>query len=678
MRPILLLPALLMACEGPEGVPGSDGTNGVDGVDGTNGTDGTDGVDGADGADGSDGADGTDGNDGEGYFPLEAAGVVGVVTDRSGETVSGGTVYFVPAADVAALPATTIAVSSTDDEPLEDVIAAGGASFTKATVGANGRYVVPTLPVGDYFVTFVPDAADTGHLPGGSLCRVATASTDLVGTRQDFQVSSAAPADAEYVGTGRCVTCHGTVHIAETMHRIGIWSPYEMGPLQNTNPRAAELYTALTNKFETPTTVYFYGYDATRGMDKYRTSESNPGTGVSFSVTLRETLGQYEMVLHNIATPSDPDRVLNVDTVYGGGVNKQRYMTRVSGVGGDYSAVLPVQFQHEGSEAALYGRTSKVWRDYNSSYWYDETAKLLKVPGPGKSFEKNCMSCHAVGTQVTGSDTTNWTATTVTDPMWGDFDYDGDGLAEEMNLGCENCHGPGSEHWNSAGQGKFIVSPSLLTPERETMICGQCHSRPKGASGTDSPVNATGWMMRAGTSRHDFLQNFATTQLDGAASDFYADDDKHSKSHHQQYSDFIRSGMYKNGTQLMTCSTCHDPHEREFENQLRQDPSDDDALCGGACHDPEATDVAAHISDKLGTGLGTMMATAACVDCHMTETSKTGAGRPGAVINTTQYWTNDGRSHLFAVPDKAWSTTTGQNMPTPYTNTCGNGCHTSL
>ena len=48
-------------------------------------------------------------------------------------------------------------------------------------------------------------------------------------------------------------------------------------------------------------------------------------------------------------------------------------------------------------------------------------------------------------------------------------------------------HGRGAAHWDSAGQSKYIVSPELLTPERETMICGQCHSRPKGATGTDSP-----------------------------------------------------------------------------------------------------------------------------------------------------------------------------------------------
>jgi hypothetical protein len=609
--------------------------------------------------------------------------VEGVVRDTSGATVSGGQVYFVPAADVAALPATTLAVDSTNDEPLEDVIAANGATYQATSVGADGHYLLETLAAGTYFVTFVPDVADTGHLPGGSLCRVALSSDTLVGGGLDITVSNATPPDAYYVGSGVCVFCHDVAQIAQTMHRIGIWSSYETGNLQDLGPRFAELYQAVQGKFEVPggTTVYFHDYDASRGFDKYETSETDPGANVSFTVTVRETAGNLEMVLHNVQNPADPDITYRVDLVYGGGVLKQRYMTKLSNAFGPYHALLPLQFQHMGSESATYGRTSKVWRDYNGYKWYTENgaSSTFKQPLPKDSFEKNCISCHAVGSRLSGSDDTVWNVELVEDQTLdsGDLDFDGDLIRDEVNVGCESCHGPGSRHWEVFGQGRYIVSPSLLTPEREAMLCGQCHSRPKGAFNTDSPVDSDGRMMIAGTSREEFLATHATNQLDGATSDYFADTDMHSRSHHQQYSDFIRSALYKNGTQLVTCATCHDPHTRtENGRQLRADPMDNEASCGG-CHDASSAGLAAHLRAQ---GFDTSIAAfksinALCSDCHMPKTAKTGAGEPGLVIESVQYWTNDITSHLFKVPDRSWANAP-TSMPVPYTNACGL-CHTT-
>lgn len=668
---LAVLTIALAACEGD---------NGQDGAQGPPGSGGPPGAPGAPGAPGSPGDPGLP----AGQLPLQAGGVVGFVKDVAGVGVSGGTVYFVPAAAVAALPPTTVEVDSTNDEPLEDVIAANGAGYQRATINADGSYSLTTLAAGSYFMTYVPAATDPGHLPGGSAARVAVNSTAIVGTQFDLKVSSSAPVDAQYVGSGVCVSCHGRTHISATMHRIGIWSGYESGRLQDFGPRFDDLYQAIETGFEAPggTTIYYYGYDPTRGFDKYRTAETDPGAGVAFTVTVFRDGADLKMTLRNVQNPADPDRTYTVSFVYGGGVKKQRYVTRLTNASGVYHALLPVQFQHDGSESATYGRTSKVWRDYHGQKWYDEATDTFKVPAAKDSFEKNCASCHASSAQLVGSDATTWSLKTVEDRFYdsGDFDFDGDGVRDEMNVGCETCHGPGSRHWETAGQGKHIVSPSLLTPERESMICGQCHSRPKGAFGTDSPVNAQGWMMRAGTSRNEFLANYATTQLDGAASDYYADPDRHSKSHHQQYSDFIRSSMYKNGRELMTCASCHDPHRRtEFlgqtheARQLRNDPADNTTSCGNGCHDAQAGDLEAHLIAKNIVLAANKAAYALCGDCHLTKAAKTGAGKPGLVINGTQYWENDVTSHLFQVPDAELANTAG--MPVPYTNAkCGN-CH---
>jgi predicted CXXCH cytochrome family protein len=619
---------------------------------------------------------------------LEANGVVGAVSDASAARVSGGAVYFVPAADVAALPMTTIAgktgpevAGATDDEPLEDLVAANAASYAKAEVDSKGVYRLATLPQGSYFVTFVP-AEGAALLPGGSECRKAKASAELVGKRLDVSVSAATPADATFVGTGKCAGCHADQLTSEkfTMHRLGIWSPYHQGPMQDFGDRAAELMAAFTQKFEARggagTTIYFHSYDGTRAMDKYKTSETDPGANVSFTARVFKDGDKYKVELKNVKTPGDGDAVYTVDVVYGGGVKKQRYMTKMTAPGGGFFyAILPFQYQPDGVET--YGRTSTVWRDYNSgTKWYDETNGKFRVYAVKDSFEKNCVSCHATGAVVTGSDTTNWTAQVIRDAQYGDFDYGDMGTPAEMNLGCENCHGPGSAHVAAGGgAGKFIVTPDLLTPEREAMLCGQCHSRPKGTLNTDSPVNAAGKMITAGTSRQVFLAEYATSQADGAAGDYYADEDRHSKSHHQQYSDFVRSGMYKNASELMTCASCHDPHGRPNARQLRADPTSNAALCG-SCHQAQATDLAGHLTAKAIPMAAGKASFARCTDCHMPKAAKTGAGEPGIAITvdgvTTQYWMNDVTSHLFAVPDRSNATT--QSMPVPYTNACGS-CH---
>lgn len=671
------------------GCSGDDGKDGTDGTDGSDGTAGPPGVacwdlnqNGVPDANEDLNGDGiVDVADCGGGIPLQSAGVVGVVTDASGAPVAGGVVYFVPVEDVAALPETTIEVDSTNDEPLEDSIAANGAGYQQATVDDNGIYTLPTLATGSYFVTFMPEG--DGHLPGGSECRSALASADLVGARRDIVVSSAIPMDATYVGSGACVSCHGRAHISETMHRIGIWSGYEAGPLQEFGPRFDELYQAIEDKFEVPggTKIYYYDYDPTRGFDKYKTSESDPGANVAFTVTVFRDGEDLKMTLENVQNLADESRTYNVDFIYGGGVKKQRYVTRLENEFGSFNVMLPVQFQHDGVESPVYGRTSKVWRDYHGQKWYDEATDTFKTPLPKDSFEKNCASCHASSARLVGSDATTWSLETVEDRIFnsGDFDLDGNGIREELNVGCETCHGPGSRHWESAGLGKHIVSPRYLTPERESMICGQCHSRPKGAFGTDSPINSEGWMMIAGTSRNDFLANYATTQLDGAPGDYYGDPDKHSKSHHQQYSDFIRSAMYKNSSELMTCSSCHDPHRRtDNSRQVIADPADNFASCG-SCHspqtgagpfDPVALD--AHLQ-AVGIPGGMFKAERAlCVDCHMEKAAKTGAGSPGLVIAGVQYWQNDITSHLFKMPRKGLATT--QAMPVPYTDACGI-CH---
>ena len=244
-----------------------------------------------------------------------------------------------------------------------------------------------------------------------------------------------------------------------------------------------------------------------------------------------------------------------------------------------------------------------------------------------------------------------------------------------MNVGCEVCHGPGSEHVKAAvaRKGATIVNPSRLASERATVICDQCHSRPQGNLKNDQPVSKDNRMLTPGITRNEYLANH-TTREDAAQKDFW-DDGVHSKSHHQQGTDFIRSKKYINGTQLLTCADCHDPHGKSaVKHQLKLEARDaKNSLCA-SCH--AGIDVKAHTAQAVGEEHGDIR----CVDCHSAKTMQTGAGLGKGLVRKDgkNYWVNDISSHLFVVPRKdnkaVKGVEPGKAMPIPYTNACGT-CH---
>jgi predicted CXXCH cytochrome family protein len=202
-------------------------------------------------------------------------------------------------------------------------------------------------------------------------------------------------------------------------------------------------------------------------------------------------------------------------------------------------------------------------------------------------------------------------------------------------------------------------------------MCAQCHSRPQGNDTLgikkDSPLNPQNKMMIAGTSRADFLaQNTSRHDASAAAGDFWGDG-KHSKSHHQQYTDFIQTPKYRNGSKLMTCTGCHDPHGPGSDRHQLTGTSNN-SMCT-SCH--TTVSLSAHMTAKTGFDMGSGTK---CIDCHNTKTSSSGAGTVAKMKGTTQLFHGDISSHRFDVPLKSSATPTTDPMPVPYTNSCG-GCH---
>ena len=385
-------------------------------------------------------------------------------------------------------------------------------------------------------------------------------------------------------------------------------------------------------------------------------------------------------------SPAEREVVLT----YGGAVYKQRYMISWPGRNGLYPIA---QYQTTGSED-IFDRTRKQFRDYHLDFYWDdngtpsdETDDLIKDPANTKNIERNCMGCHATNyTQFTDMTTGEVLCDSIEDPG-GEYDIDGDTFINDLNVGCESCHGPGSEHTaNMGSDGRFLVNPQYLSPSREVMICARCHDRQVG-NGTvknDHPLNSMDEFPLPGISRAVYLTEY-TTRPGPKASSFWPDF-KHSKSHHQHGPDFMKSMHYRNQRELVTCTDCHDTHGGTGNRHgLIADPDLPDSPLCMQCHAPEVVNTAQHTAEYIGVAHGAF--SASCIECHMVKTAKTGAGEYGFLLSaptgmagdeSETYFENDISSHIFDVIPKDTLGVKGvqplSSMPIPYTNSCG-VCH---
>ncbi len=595
----------------------------------------------------------------------------GVVQDASGQVIEKATVYLIPSADVEAMGKTPLEVkiNASNDEPLEDNLAANIDKYKKASTDKKGNFTIAGVPGGKFFIYVAP--ADKAYLPGGDKSNKAVSAAAFKGKTVKILLSGNIPENAVYVGSSKCLACHPAYgSLKKTLHKLGIAATGKPSKLQDYS-RFPKFNDGL-DRLSAGAKFYFSGFDKTRGFDKYLISEKMPSDAASVSFTatfFKDSDGKLKFKTENMKDPADPARTYTVEMTYGGGLYKQRYLYR----SGDY--LFPfVQYNTKGDESCA-DRGRKSWRDYHADWLFNEETMKLADPPKKKAFEIECASCHFTGYSLTPTVAGDFVAGAVDDPN-GEADIDGNGTPNELNIGCEVCHGPGSEHVKAPKEKKAstIVSPRKISPARASVICEQCHTRPQGNLKNDQPVSKDNRMLMPGTSRNEYLVNH-TTREDAAQKDFWPDG-LHSKSHHQQGTDFIKSKKYRNGGHIMICTDCHDPHGlTEVKHQLRAEVRDaKNSLCT-SCH-KKTLDIKAHTAAKVGMGHTDIH----CVDCHNIKTMQTGAGfgKGLARKDGKNYWMNDITSHIFDVPRKdnvgVKGVDPGKAMPIPYTNACGK-CH---
>ena len=627
----------------------------------------------------------------------EPFGLVGRVMEPNLVPVTSGAVYLVPTDDVEQLSRTPIDIFLSPDataalqidEPIEDLLDANGDSYEQAEVDTDGVYRFESLPEGSHFVVWVPASDDPEHLPGGSSGVVSFSTDSLIGMQMDIRVSPRQSSAATYVGSSTCMVCHGLHSTERTAHNVGLQVPGVRSLLQDVEPWPS--FDAALDVFDTnSTTLYYYDCDdAAAGTAKCAVSDAPPVGTVSFELRLRRDTGvplgevgaYYIEMVNRINTEVAPR--YDVVLTYGGALGRQQYLTRRTNAGAGFSYfVLPLQYNYQGGFSNP-NPQDWPWVDYRSDLWYDFGSDTLRQPANAESFDNNCAGCHFTGYRLQGGEAQGWSARAIVDPN-GAFDYDGDGKPELINTGCESCHGPGSEHLELSPRGSHIVHPGLITPGRQAMVCGRCHSRPLGigAGMTGLPLSADDEMPPVGIRRRDFAPLY-TSRVSGAPDDFFTSGD--SKADYQQYSDHIRARHYRNPVRLVTCTGCHNPHVNAADVAATDTSGNPNALCT-TCHSPEANPelypVAQHVADVTGfeghASLEELLGPYVCTQCHMVPTARSGAavraltdaiGGPP----TVQYYWNDIASHRMTVT--FWDESQGQpTQPLAFTNKCGQ-CH---
>lgn len=228
--------------------------------------------------------------------------------------------------------------------------------------------------------------------------------------------------------------------------------------------------------------------------------------------------------------------------------------------------------------------------------WFDPNPSFAQAwRAPAFNWNHACAECHSTGVHKGYDAGRDAFATTFT----------------ELDVSCEACHGPGSNHvrWaetdhevvlphrgfefelRGAELGAWRLMPGQATASREAEapaaseldVCARCHSRrsqiheapQRGASLLDTHVPAL------------------------LEPPLYFDDGQ-IREEVYEYGSFLQSKMHGAG---VTCSDCHEPHSLELR-------APGNALCA-RCHAPERFDTPAHHHHE-SSGRG-----ASCVDCHM-------------------------------------------------------------
>ncbi|MFK7957652.1 MAG: tetratricopeptide repeat protein [Lysobacterales bacterium] len=258
--------------------------------------------------------------------------------------------------------------------------------------------------------------------------------------------------------------------------------------------------------------------------------------------------------------------------------------------------------------------------DQGGQRWFDllldETTPAgdeLHWAGPMFNWNGMCAECHSTNLKV------NY------DPVENTFDT----TFSEVSVGCEGCHGPGSDHvtqartekfrpdlglalsLNDRGQAQWLMNADTAIAQRslpaaspkQVEACGRCHAR-RSTLSVD----------------YRFGEPLTNTHQPALLEANLYFDDGQIRDEVYVYGSFLQSRMYQAG---VTCSDCHNPH-----STLLKTPANPNGVCA-QCHLPARFGQLDHGSSQAETAGN-------CVECHMKSRTYMGV--------------DNRRDHSFAIP----------------------------
>ncbi len=271
----------------------------------------------------------------------------------------------------------------------------------------------------------------------------------LTGGIKDLQATvdpgkPAAPAADGYVGSLRCIGCHGGTYASyeKTAHARGLRTAGRPG--KTGKPVAAE--KDFRDGLDLASVPAFAPLGAAAPRLSYAKGAERP---------FRFTVGAV---------------AYDIEQVYGGG-NHETYLVSL----GRNTYPAPME----------YDVLRRQWVPGDLATWYDGAAPRFGSAAAAAAgvdrtaaAERRCVGCHASGFTV------------AFDPGPGEWV----GGYSELGVGCESCHGPGLDHVLSGGDPALVLNPRALldgTPAGALLAddtCARCHTRGEGATLAGSPA----------------------------------------------------------------------------------------------------------------------------------------------------------------------------------------------
>ena len=330
---------------------------------------------------------------------------------------------------------------------------------------------------------------------------------------------------------------------------------------------------------------------------------------------IRDPRQHPDAIIHDLSTNNiykfSRDQVA---FVYGG-LWKQRYFTKV---GDDYFP-LPVQWEI----------VNKKWSKYHvppaeGDWWaaFYPGDNMHRPTGP------LCDGCHSVGYDIHTKQVAEW------------------------NVGCERCHGPGSEHVAHPTRAN-ILNPAYMNYVAASDTCIQCHSQGQPLS---NPIEGKyyDWPVayQVGLKLADYWKLEDHTL--GEPQNFLYFPDGTAHKNRMQGNDFVQSVMYRRG---ITCFDCHEVHGTSNYAQLRKPGN---ALCLD-CHGPSSPNgprtatIEEHTHHKEGS------AGSQCVACHMPAIETEGPANTMVHAHTFRFIT-PAMTEKYKIPNPCTSCHTDKTL----------------